>query len=187
MSFNPSEQPHRRYDPLADSWVLASPHRALRPWLGQVERPAPTSRPAYDPTCYLCPGNARVGGQRNPAYTSTFVFTNDFSALLPDTPAATVEHGLLRAESERGTCRVACFSPRHDLTLAELSVAEIAEVVSLWQAQSAELGQSYRWVQVFENKGEMMGASNPHPHGQLWAGTAAVSYTHLTLPTKRIV
>jgi UDPglucose--hexose-1-phosphate uridylyltransferase len=172
MEFNPSEQPHRRYDPLSDSWVLASPHRARRPWLGQVEHPAVATRPAYDPTCYLCPGNARAGGLRNPAYTSTFVFTNDFSALLPDTPVATVDHGLLRAESEPGTCRVACFSPRHDLSLAELSVGEIAEVVGLWQVQSAELGRSYRWVQVFENKGEIMGASNPHPHCQLWAGTA---------------
>src|SRR5690606_21812216 len=130
-------------------------------------------RPQHDPTCYLCPGNERVGGERNPDYTSTFVFTNDFAALLPDTPAAPDGgHPLLRMESERGTARVICFSPRHDLTLPEMDAADIRRVVDLWADQITDLGQTYRWVQVFENKGAAMGASNPHPHGQIWAGSA---------------
>jgi UDPglucose--hexose-1-phosphate uridylyltransferase len=137
-----------------------------------VEKPPPKTRPRYDPNCYLCPGNERAGGNRNPDYRDPFIFTNDFAALLPDTPAVSVdEHPLLRLESERGTCRVVCFSPRHDLTLPEMSVEDIRRVVDVWAEQVAELGQRYRWVQVFENKGEMMGASNPHPHGQIWAGS----------------
>jgi len=167
--------PHRRYNPLAGEWVLVSPHRLDRPWQGQIEKPPEQVRPAYDPTCYLCPGNQRAGRARNPDYTSTFVFANDFAALLPDTPQATVtvnRHRLFRAKSEQGTCRVICFSPRHDLTLAEMSVTGIRTVVDVWAAQTAELGQQYRWVQVLENKGPMMGASNLHPHGQIWAGSA---------------
>jgi UDPglucose--hexose-1-phosphate uridylyltransferase len=170
MKFNLTEDPHRRYNPLTGEWILVSPHRTERPWRGQVEKPLEEMRPAYDPTCYLCPGNQRAAGVRNPEYNSTFVFTNDFSALLPDTPRATVSpHPLLRTESEPGTCRVVCFSPRHDLTLPEMSVEEIRNVIDVWAAQTAELGQCYRWVQVFENKGEIMGCSNPHPHGQIWA------------------
>jgi UDPglucose--hexose-1-phosphate uridylyltransferase len=173
MKFNVTDHPHRRYNPLTGEWILVSPHRTERPWRGQVERPADEARPAYDPTCYLCPGNERAGGVRNPEYKSTFVFINDFSALLPDTPQATVNpHPLLRAEGEPGTCRVVCFSPRHDLTLPEMSAEEIRNVIDVWAAQTAELGQRYRWVQVFENKGEIMGCSNPHPHGQIWAGSA---------------
>jgi UDPglucose--hexose-1-phosphate uridylyltransferase len=130
-------------------------------------------RPRYDPTCYLCPGNERAGGAHNPDYEATYVFTNDFAALLPDTPhAQVVPHPLLRAETERGTCRVICFSPRHDLTLAEMEVSEIRRVIDVWSDQVEELNQQYRWVQVFENKGKMMGCSNPHPHGQVWAGDA---------------
>jgi UDPglucose--hexose-1-phosphate uridylyltransferase len=170
MKFNPTEHPHRRYNPLTGEWILVSPHRTERPWRGQVEKPPEEALPAYDPACYLCPGNQRAGGIHNPEYKSTFVFTNDFSALLPDTPQAAVKpHPLLRAESEPGTCRVVCFSPRHDLTLPEMSLAEIRTVVDVWAEQVAELGQQYRWVQVFENKGEIMGCSNPHPHGQIWA------------------
>lgn len=164
--------PHRRYDPLRDEWVLVSPGRTSRPWQGSEERPQVEERPTYDPSCYLCPGNTRANGEANPHYPSTFVFTNDFAALRPATSDETFQDGLLRAEGERGTCRVLCFSPRHDLTLAGMSAPEVRGVVDLWAAQSAELGERYRWVQVFENRGEAMGASNPHPHGQVWAGTA---------------
>ena len=127
---------------------------------------------AYDPDCYLCPGNTRANGNANPAYTETYVFTNDFAALRPDTSIATFDDGLLRAEGERGSCRVVCFSPQHDLTLGRMARDDVRRVIDVWAEQTAELGAEYRWVQVFENRGEAMGASNPHPHGQIWAGTA---------------
>ncbi len=165
-------QPHRRYDALTDEWILVSAGRTRRPWLGRVESHPGDRLPAYDPTCYLCPGNRRAGGQANPAYDTTFVFTNDFAALRPDTSDGRFERGLLQAEGERGTCRVLCFSPRHDETLSLMSPAAVRQVVDVWAAQAAELGERYRWVQVFENRGATMGASNPHPHGQIWAGTA---------------
>ncbi len=163
--------PHRRLNLLTGEWLLVSPQRLARPWQGMEETPAPARPPSHDPTCYLCPGNARAGGARNPAYTSTFVFTNDFPALVPDLPdhPAAASHPLLAREPVRGTCRVVCFSPLHDLTLAEMALPDIRNVIDLWAAETAELGRSYRWVQVFENKGELMGCSNPHPHGQIWA------------------
>ncbi|HKG57619.1 MAG TPA: UDP-glucose--hexose-1-phosphate uridylyltransferase [Candidatus Limnocylindrales bacterium] len=164
--------PHRRYNPLLDEWVLVSPGRAKRPWSGQEETTPPDDLPAYDPTCYLCPRNKRANGDTNPDYGGTFVFTNDFSALRPDTSTETFADGLLRAEGEQGTCRVVCFSPRHDLTIARMAPPEVRRIVDVWADQSTELGGRYRWVQVFENRGETMGASNPHPHGQIWAGTA---------------
>jgi UDPglucose--hexose-1-phosphate uridylyltransferase len=168
---NRIDGPHRRYNPLLDEWVLCSPHRLERPWQGQVETAPEEARPAYDPGCYLCPGNARANGRRNPAYEGTFAFDNDFPALLPASEAARREDGLLVAEPAGGLCRVLCFSPRHDLTLAEMGAADIRRVVDAWAAEVQDLGSrpEVRYVQVFENKGAMMGCSNPHPHGQVWA------------------
>jgi UDPglucose--hexose-1-phosphate uridylyltransferase len=168
------ESPHRRWNPLKREWVLVSPHRTQRPWQGQTEDTARPQSLEYDPACYLCPGNTRAGGHLTPAYTGTFVFENDFAALKPDVPAAAMDvaaAGLIRAATESGTCRVLCFSPRHDLTLATMPVDAIRNVVDMWAAQAAELGarDDIGYVQIFENRGAMMGASNPHPHGQIWA------------------
>jgi UDPglucose--hexose-1-phosphate uridylyltransferase len=173
MTFDPTEHPHRRLNALTGDWILVSPHRTKRPWKGKMETPPVEQRPIYDPACYLCPGNERAGGYRNPKYDSTFVFTNDFAALLPDTPLDLPEtHPLMQADPERGTCRVICFSPRHDVTLPEMDLQDIRRVVDMWAEQAEELGQTYRWVQIFENKGSIMGCSAPHPHGQIWAGSA---------------
>lgn len=162
--------PHRRFDPLTREWVLVSPHRMQRPWQGLIEPGSYERLPEYDPDCYLCPGNTRAGGARNPDYRGTFVFTNDFAALHPDAPDPPGDPaGLLRSSGVRGECRVLCFSPRHDLTLSRMTQEEREVVVDLWADQTAELGQEWRWVQLFENRGELMGASNPHPHGQVWA------------------
>jgi UDPglucose--hexose-1-phosphate uridylyltransferase len=171
---NLSRDPHRRFNPLTRDWVLVSPHRAERPWQGQLE--AAPSAPAltYDPACYLCPGNQRAGGARNANYQTTFIFTNDFAALKPEVESARQDdsgRGLLLSESEGGICKVVCFSPRHDLTLARMTVPEIARVVDIWAEQYAEIGSLpyINYVQIFENRGEIMGCSNPHPHGQIWA------------------
>ncbi len=165
--------PHRRFNPLTGEWVLVSPHRTQRPWQGQTER-APEDRDLrYDPHCYLCPGNERAGGVRNPKYESTFIFDNDFAAMKLDVLPATVEDdsGLFRVSAEPGICRVVCFSPRHDLTLAQMEVSCIRKVVDAWVEQYRELGMvsGINHVQIFENRGEMMGCSNQHPHGQIWA------------------
>jgi UDPglucose--hexose-1-phosphate uridylyltransferase len=165
-------QPHRRFNPLKREWVLVSPQRVQRPWQGQVESVPLEAQPAFDPDCYLCPGNVRAGGVKNPAYTGTFVFDNDFAALKPETPAGEIEEkGLLVASSEAGRCRVVCYSARHDLTMARMSVLELRHVVDTWANEFLELGRlpNVRSVQVFENRGAMMGCSNPHPHGQIWA------------------
>ena len=168
----PSADPHRRFDPLTEEWVLVSAGRTRRPWLGRAESATDRRRPAHDPGCYLCPGNVRANGAVNPLYDATFAFENDFAALRPTTQDWMFDEGLLRAESERGTCRVICFSPRHDLDLGHMAAADVRRVVDVWASQTSDLGREFRWVQVFENRGELMGASNPHPHGQIWAGTA---------------
>jgi UDPglucose--hexose-1-phosphate uridylyltransferase len=168
------DTPHRRFNPLTGDWVLVSPLRAQRPWQGQTEAQAREERPEYDPACYLCPGNERAGGVRNPNYTSTFVFDNDFGALRLDVPEVQLDAagmGILVAQTEPGICRVVCFSPRHDLTIAEMDASAIRSVVDVWCEQYLELGADPKinYVQIFENRGVMMGCSNPHPHGQIWA------------------
>jgi UDPglucose--hexose-1-phosphate uridylyltransferase len=170
--FDWKQDPHRRFNPLTREWVLVSPHRTQRPWQGQLESDRPAPQPRYDPECYLCPGNARAGGVRNPHYTSTFVFDNDFAALKPDTPTDCFEKdGLLIAEGETGICRVICFSPQHNLTIANMLPEDLRKVVDGWVEQYGELGRHPKigYVQIFENRGAMMGASNPHPHCQIWS------------------
>ena len=165
-----TESPHRRFNPLLDEWILVSPHRTKRPWLGQVESLPPENRPSHDPKCYLCPGNTRANGETNPNYAETYVFENDFAALLtPEGEQSGSSDGLLKTLPAGGECRVLCFSPRHDLTLAQMEVPEIRKVVDMWAEQITEVGSRFKWVQIFENKGASMGASNPHPHGQVWA------------------
>ncbi|TPX36273.1 UDP-glucose---hexose-1-phosphate uridylyltransferase [Synchytrium microbalum] len=179
QEFDFTEHSHRRFNPLTNSWILCSPHRSKRPWLGQQEETSDDARPEYDPTCYLCPSNKRSGGaSQNPPYTGTFVFTNDFPAVKPDQPPFesgssedTLSSRLIKARGVRGTCRVMCFHPRHDLTMAEMSRTNIEAVIDTWTDQVKELSalEYARYVQVFENKGAVMGCSNPHPHCQIWA------------------
>ena len=167
-----TDHPHRRYNPLLDEWILVSPQRAKRPWQGQNEAISDEKKPEYDETCYLCPGNHRITGGTNPNYENCYVFDNDFPALLKDEVSSDVEQeDLFKINPERGINRVICFSPKHNVTLAEMQVPEIENVVRVWKEQYLELGAiSYiNHVQIFENKGSVMGCSNPHPHGQIWA------------------
>ncbi len=166
------DYPHRRFNPLNGEWVIVSPHRTKRPWQGMIEKTPPPVDIAHDPGCYLCAGNLRANGERNPDYHHTFIFDNDFTALRPDTPDGIMGDGeLMIAEGESGICRVVCYSARHDLTLARMTVSSIVKVVDAWVRQFAELGArpDIGSVLIFENRGEMMGCSNPHPHGQIWA------------------
>ncbi len=170
MEFNPFDHPHRRYNPLTGQWILVSPHRAKRPWQGQVEKLEEGVLNAFEEDCFLCAGNTRVSGDINPDYKNTFVFGNDHSALIPGTPdASEPDDQLFITESARGESRVICFSPDHSKTLPEMAVEDIRAVIDEWDTQDRKLGEKYTWVQLFENKGAMMGCSQPHPHGQIWA------------------
>jgi len=169
-AFDPVEHPHRRLNALTGDWVLVSPHRAKRPWQGQVETAENTLQPSYDESCYLCPGNVRINGAHNPSYQGPFVFQNDFAALNTETPDASFnQEDLLQLQAEQGCSRVICYSPDHSKTLPELSISEIQAVIQCWIHQYQDLSRDYGWVQVFENKGAINGCSNPHPHGQIWA------------------
>lgn len=172
QKFNPVDHPHRRYNPLTGQYVLVSPHRAKRPWSGQSETPSVEDLPSYKEDCFLCATNTRVSGDVNPDYKGTFVFGNDFAALAPDTPdVPNSTDDLFISEGARGLARVICFSPDHSKTLPELSVQALRGVIDTWDEQINELGKEYVWVQAFENKGETMGCSQPHPHGQIWANS----------------
>ncbi|WP_158973672.1 UDP-glucose--hexose-1-phosphate uridylyltransferase [Cellulophaga sp. L1A9] len=174
MNTNLQDFSHKRFNILTGEWVLVSPHRAKRPWQGQEEETSNEKRPTHDPKCYLCAGNTRINGEQNPEYKDVFVFTNDFGALQTTAPQFSVDNGLLKAESEQGICKVICFSPDHSKSLADMSVKEISKVVKVWQEEYDVLGKNemINYVQIFENKGAVMGCSNPHPHGQIWSQSA---------------
>jgi UDPglucose--hexose-1-phosphate uridylyltransferase len=178
MSEEINSIPHRRYNILTGEWILVSPHRTKRPWQGKTEKSGVVQRETYDASCYLCPGNTRSSGETNPEYKEPFSFVNDFSALLPDSPKIEKHDGLLIAETEKGICKVVCFSPNHSLTLPLMEVEEITKVVQMWKKEYKELGETedINYVQIFENKGAIMGCSNPHPHGQIWS--------QLSIPTE---
>ncbi|WP_298246550.1 UDP-glucose--hexose-1-phosphate uridylyltransferase [uncultured Christiangramia sp.] len=171
MNDEMNKLPHRRYNILTGEWILVSPHRTNRPWQGKTEENKTHDKASYDPGCYLCPGNTRASGETNPKYSEPYAFINDYSSLLPDTPEVNFEQGLLKAETEKGICKVVCFSPDHSLTLPLMEVSEITKVVQIWKTEFAELGKNpdINYVQIFENKGAIMGCSNPHPHGQIWS------------------
>jgi UDPglucose--hexose-1-phosphate uridylyltransferase len=178
-----TDHPHRRYNPLLDEWILVSPQRAKRPWQGQNEAISDEKKPEYDETCYLCPGNERITGGTNPKYENCYVFDNDFPALLKDEVSSDVaQEDLFKINPERGINRVICFSPKHNVTLAEMQVPEIENVVRVWKEQYLELGAIpyINHVQIFENKGSVMGCSNPHPHGQIWAQSSLPSQVKRT-------
>jgi UDPglucose--hexose-1-phosphate uridylyltransferase len=167
--------PHKRFNPLLREWVVVSPQRTERPWQGKIEKPPVAPSVTYDPNCYLCTGNQRAGGKQTPQYSGTYVFDNDFPALLSEPESLNYDdQGLLVAQTDRGICRVLCFSPRHDLTVPRMNPRELRGVVDAWTEQYSELAQIpwVRHVQIFENRGELMGASNPHPHCQIWANDA---------------
>ena len=163
--------PHRRYNILTGDWILVSPHRSKRPWQGKTEDNKPLKKETYDATCYLCPGNTRASGDTNPDYKEPYSFINDFSSLLPDSPEIEFKEGLLKAENEKGICKVVCFSPDHSLTLPLMKVEDITKVIQIWKKEYRELGSDpdINYIQIFENKGDIMGCSNPHPHGQIWS------------------
>jgi len=171
MDTNLQDNSHKRFNILTGEWVLVSPHRAKRPWQGQNEAISNEKRPSHDPSCFLCAGNTRINGELNPDYQDVFVFTNDFAALQTKTPKFSISNGLFKAESEQGICKVICFSPDHSKSLADMEVADIDKVVKTWQKEYRELGSidTINYVQIFENKGSVMGCSNPHPHGQIWS------------------
>ncbi len=173
--FETQEIPHKRKNILTDEWVLVSPHRMKRPWQGKVEEMANNEQPKYEPSCNLCPSNLRADGTKNPDYKKAFVFKNDFSALLQDTETSELNiDDLLIAKTESGICKVICFSPNHSLTLPTMPIEDIVSVIELWQNEFIELASnvSIKYIQIFENKGEIMGCSNPHPHGQIWASSS---------------
>lgn len=169
MKFDPAEHPHRRYNALTGEWILVSPHRAKRPWQGHAESNPQEHGHSHDENCFLCPRNRRITGEENPDYKNTFVFSNDFAALQSETPAELIDDGLFKLQAEQGLARVICFSPDHSLTLPELALADISKIVDCWAQQAQELGEKFVWIQIFENKGAIMGCSMPHPHGQIWA------------------
>lgn len=177
------EAPHKRYNPLLDEWILVSPHRTKRPWQGQQEETASHASPSYAPTCYLCPGNSRIGGSANPQYEGTFVFDNDFAALQTNSVCSANTHLLLRQEPQTGLCRVICYSPDHSLSMARLEVAQVEQVVATWidEYNSLSMQENINYVQIFENRGAVMGCSNPHPHGQIWATSSIPN-----IPTKEL-